>query len=42
MELMEAEVTEVAVGEGVFLGIICSMELSDAVCVDSEAREGGD
>ena len=40
MELIEAEVTDVAVGEGVFLCIICSMELSEAVCVDSEAREG--
>ena len=37
---MEAEVTDVAVGEGVFLCLICSMELSDAACVDSEAREG--
>ena len=37
---MEAEVMEVAVGEGVFLCLICSMELSEAVCVDSEAREG--
>lgn len=37
---MEAEVIDVAVSEGVFACLICSMELSDAVCVDSEAREG--
>lgn len=33
---------EVAVSEGVFPCLSCSMELSDAVCVDSEAREGDD
>ena len=37
---MEAEVIDVAVGEGVFLCLIRSMELSDAAWVDCEAREG--
>lgn len=30
---------DVAVRDGVFPFLICSMELSDSVCVDSEAGE---
>lgn len=42
-ELREAEVREVAASEGVFLCPCCSIELSEAVCIecDSLVGEGG-
>lgn len=40
-ELSEAEVMDVAASDGVFLCLCCSIELSEAVCIDGDALESG-